>query len=65
MVVYNRVTKNLTTFGGEVGYVGGSWDYNRLTMDVNTPINKDRTALFRLNAAGTFEKARILGLPIP
>lgn len=56
--VYNRVTKKpYNSFGGEVGYVGGSWDYNRLTVDVNTPINKDRTALFRLNAAGTFEKS--------
>ncbi|MFZ4931094.1 TonB-dependent receptor domain-containing protein [Chryseobacterium sp. Mn2064] len=56
--VYNRVTKKpYNKFGGEVGYVGGSWNYNRLTMDVNTPINKDRTALFRLNAAGTFEKS--------
>ena len=56
--VYNRVTKKpYNSFGGEVGYVGGSWSYNRLTVDVNTPVNKDRTALFRLNAAGTFEKS--------
>lgn len=56
--VYNRVTKKpYNDFGGEVGYVGGSWNYNRLTLDVNTPINKDRTALFRLNAAGTYEKS--------
>lgn len=56
--VYNRVTKKpYNDFGGEVGYVGGSWNYNRLTLDLNTPINKDRTALFRLNAAGTYEKS--------
>lgn len=56
--VYNRVTKKpYNDFGGEVGYVGGSWNYNRLTVDVNTPVNKDRTALFRLNAAGTTEKS--------
>lgn len=56
--VYNRVTKKpYNDFGGEIGYVGGSWSYNRLTVDVNTPVNKDRTALFRLNAAGTFEKS--------
>jgi len=56
--VYNRVTKKpYNNFGGEVGYVGGSWNYNRLTVDVNTPVNKDRTALFRLNAAGTTEKS--------
>lgn len=56
--VYNRVTKKpYNDFGGEVGYVGGSWNYNRLTLDVNTPVNKDRTALFRLNAASTYEKS--------
>ena len=56
--VYNRVTKKpYNDLGGEVGYVGGSWNYNRLTLDLNTPINKDRTALFRLNAAGTYEKS--------
>ncbi|WP_407535103.1 TonB-dependent receptor domain-containing protein [Elizabethkingia miricola] len=56
--VYNRVTKKpYNDFGGEVGYVGGSWNYNRLTLDVNTPVNKDRTALFRFNAAGTYEKS--------
>ncbi|MCL1666743.1 TonB-dependent receptor [Elizabethkingia ursingii] len=56
--VYNRVTKKpYNDFGGEVGYVGGSWNYNRLSLDLNTPINKDRTALFRLNAAGTYEKS--------
>lgn len=56
--VYNRVTKKpYNDFGGEVGYVGGSWNYNRLTLDVNTPVNKDRTGLFRLNAAGTYEKS--------
>ncbi|MCL1636375.1 TonB-dependent receptor [Elizabethkingia bruuniana] len=56
--VYNRVTKKpYNDFGGEVGYIGGSWNYNRLTLDVNTPVNKDRTALFRLNAAGTYEKS--------
>ena len=54
--LFNRVTKKpYNAFGGEVSYLGGSWDFNRLTADVNTPINADRTALFRLNAATTFE----------
>ncbi|WP_244614424.1 TonB-dependent receptor [Elizabethkingia argenteiflava] len=56
--VYNRVTKKpYNGFGGEVGYVGGSWSYNRLTVDFNRPINKERTALFRLNSATTYEKS--------
>jgi iron complex outermembrane receptor protein len=56
--VYNRVTKKpYNDFGGEVGYVGGSWNYNRVALDLNTPINADRTALFRINAAGTIEKS--------
>lgn len=56
--LYNRVTKKpYNGFGGEVAYTGGSWNYNRLTFDVNTPVNADRTALFRLNGATTFEKS--------
>ncbi|WP_316800246.1 TonB-dependent receptor [Pedobacter frigidisoli] len=54
--LYNRVTKKpFNGFGGEVGYTTGSWNFNRLTFDVNTPINEDRTALFRLNGATTWE----------
>ncbi|WP_316797703.1 TonB-dependent receptor [Pedobacter frigidisoli] len=54
--LYNRVTKKpYNGFGGEVGYTAGSWNLNRLTVDVNTPINADRTALFRLNGATTWE----------
>ncbi|MEN2399138.1 TonB-dependent receptor [Flavobacterium sp. MC2016-06] len=56
--VYNRVTKKpYNDFGGEVSYFGGSWNYNRLTADVNTPVNEDKTALFRLNAATTNQKS--------
>ena len=56
--LYNRVTKKpFNGFGGEVAYFGGSWNYNRLTFDVNTPVNADKTALFRLNGATTFEKS--------
>ncbi|GAB4055280.1 TonB-dependent receptor [Spirosoma litoris] len=56
--LYNRVTKKpYNGFGGEVAYFGGSWNYNRLTVDANTPINADRTALLRLNGATTFEKS--------
>ncbi|MBB6500509.1 TonB-dependent receptor [Pedobacter cryoconitis] len=56
--LYNRVTKKpYNGFGGEVGYVGGSWNFNRLTLDINTPVNTDRTVLFRLNGATSFEKS--------
>ncbi|MDR6564240.1 MULTISPECIES: TonB-dependent receptor [unclassified Arcicella] len=56
--LYNRVTKKpYNGFGGEVGYFGGSWNYNRLVFDINTPANADKTVLFRLNGATTFEKS--------
>ena len=56
----NRVTKKPTeNFGGEIAYQSGSYGFNRLSADVNTPINDDKTALFRLNAsvgtANTFQ----------
>ncbi|MCX2480952.1 TonB-dependent receptor [Pedobacter sp. MC2016-15] len=56
--LYNRVTKKpYNGVGGEVGYTGGSWNFNRLTFDVNSPINESKTALFRLNGATSFEKS--------
>ncbi|HXO76822.1 MAG TPA: TonB-dependent receptor [Puia sp.] len=54
----NRVTKKpYNGTGAEVAYFGGSWNYNRITFDVNTPINSDKTALFRMNGATTFQKS--------
>lgn len=48
----NRVTKKpYDTFGGEIGYSWGMWDLSRLTVDVNSPLNQDKTALFRFNGA--------------
>ncbi|MFP9113986.1 TonB-dependent siderophore receptor [Flavobacterium sp. RHBU_3] len=50
----NRVTKKpYDRFGGEVNFQTGSYGFNRGTVDVNTPLNADKTALFRLNAATT------------
>jgi iron complex outermembrane receptor protein len=50
----NRVTKKpYETFGGEVNFQTGSYGFNRGTVDVNTPLNEDKTVLFRLNAAST------------
>ena len=56
----NRVTKKpYETFGGEVAVSGGSYDFQRVSADVNTPVNRSRTLLFRLNTAfqhdGTFQ----------
>jgi iron complex outermembrane recepter protein len=54
--IYNYVTKKpYQNFGGEVGYVGGSFNFSRIAADVNTPLNKDKTALLRLNVAGQSE----------
>lgn len=52
----NRITKKPhDTFGGEVSYAGGSYSFNRISTDVNAPLNEERTALFRLNAAYNYE----------
>lgn len=48
----NRVTKKpYDAFGGEVSYSGGMWGLSRFTLDLNTPLNASKTALFRLDAA--------------
>lgn len=50
--LFNRVTKKpFDSFKGEVSYSAASWDLNRLTFDVNTPLNGDKTALLRINTA--------------
>lgn len=50
--LFNRVTKKpFDNFKGEVSYSGGSWDLNRITLDLNTPLNQEKTALFRFNGA--------------
>ncbi|GAA3783208.1 TonB-dependent receptor [Flavobacterium ginsengiterrae] len=48
----NRVTKKpYENFGGEISYQAGSYGFNRVAADVNTPLNDDNTALFRLNTS--------------
>lgn len=48
----NRVTKKpYENFGGEISYQSGSYGLNRITADVNTPVNADNTALLRINGA--------------
>lgn len=50
--VVNVVTKKpQENFGGIVNYTTGSWGMNRITADVNTPLNKEKTALARFNVA--------------
>jgi len=49
--VLNIVTKKpYVGFGGQVSYTTGSFGLNRIAADVNTPVNKDTTALLRINA---------------
>ncbi|WP_019991284.1 TonB-dependent receptor [Rudanella lutea] len=56
----NRVTKKpYQTFGGEVSVSAGNFDFQRVSLDVNTPLSAKKTVLFRLNTAfnhqGTFQ----------
>ena len=56
----NRVTKKpYETFGGEVAVSGGNYDFQRVSVDVNTPLTKSRNLLLRINSAfshqGTFQ----------
>lgn len=48
----NYITKKpYTNFGGELSYTTGSFGMNRLTADINAPVNEEKTALFRINLA--------------
>jgi iron complex outermembrane receptor protein len=48
----NRVTKKpYDTFGGEVSLSGGNFGFYRGSADINTPLDKDKKVLFRLNTA--------------
>lgn len=52
----NQVTKKpFDTFKGEVSYTAGSYELTRFTADINTPLNADKTVLFRVNAAAHSE----------
>ncbi|MFZ4261671.1 TonB-dependent receptor domain-containing protein [Sphingobacterium sp. HJSM2_6] len=51
--IINNVTKRpFESFRGEISYLTGSFGMNRLTADINAPLNKDRTALGRFNILG-------------
>jgi len=48
--VYNMITKQpLEVKRGEVSFTTGSYELARTTVDYNTPLNDDKTALLRLN----------------
>lgn len=54
--LFNRITKKpFESKAVEVNFQAGSYDLTRLTADINTPLNKDKTVLFRLNAASTYQ----------
>lgn len=54
----NEVTKRpFDEHQTEISYTSGSWNLNRLTADVNAPLNADKTALFRVNMALHQEKS--------
>lgn len=50
--VVNIVTKKpFNERRTEVSYTAGSYGFNRLSVDVNTPLNAEKTALLRINGA--------------
>jgi len=56
--VVNLVTKKPhETPANEISYTAGSFNLNRLTADVNTPLNADKTVLFRINLGVNREKS--------
>lgn len=60
--LFNRVTKKpFEQTKGEVSYTGGSFGLSRIAADVNTPLNKEKNILLRVNAAkyneGSFQDA--------
>ena len=52
----NRVTKKpFDSVATEITLAGGSYNFHRASADFNTPINKSRNLMFRLNAAYNYE----------
>ncbi len=52
----NIITKKpYESFGGGITYTSGSFGLNRLTVDINTPLNKQKSVLFRLNSAAEYK----------
>ncbi|UGU17577.1 TonB-dependent receptor [Sinomicrobium kalidii] len=56
--VINLVTKKpFETKETEVSYTTGSFNLHRIIADINSPLNKEKTVLFRLNTAVNREKS--------
>jgi iron complex outermembrane receptor protein len=54
----NRVTKKpFDHTGGEIDYSGGSYGFNRLTADVNTPLDSAKKLLCRVNSSLNTQKS--------
>jgi iron complex outermembrane recepter protein len=52
----NRVTKKpLVHFTGELSYSSGSYSFNRISADINSPLDAAKKVLFRVNTAYTNE----------
>ncbi len=52
----NRVTKKpYDTFGGEISYSTGSFGFNRISADINAPLDKAKEIKFRLNTAYNYD----------
>ncbi|WP_153800410.1 TonB-dependent receptor [Foetidibacter luteolus] len=50
--LFNRVTKKPNEYRrGEISYTAGSYNLNRLSFDINSPLNDDKTVLMRVNGA--------------
>jgi iron complex outermembrane receptor protein len=48
----NRVTKKpYDSFGGEASISAGNFDFQRVSADINTPLDARKKVLFRLNTA--------------
>lgn len=45
------------TFGGNISYTSGTYGLNRITMDINTPLNKEKKINLRVNGAYHYENS--------
>jgi iron complex outermembrane recepter protein len=54
----NMITKKpYDSLGGAISVSTGSWGLQRYTVDFNAPLNKSKTALFRINGAHHYQKS--------
>lgn len=54
----NRITKKpYDNTGGEIAWSGGSYGFDRLTADINTPLDSAHTTLLRTNAAYNYSNS--------